>query len=118
MLGEVYAQITEGVPEDLLKRKQDNLDQQQAIAEQLTGISLAAEQKEKPSKLEADLDKLLTEFDEIEHQIRAANPRYASMTATQPQTLADVQQKHLYHGPVQLEYTLRSDRSDLFAVQQ
>ena len=32
MLGEVNAQITEGVPADLLKRKQDNLDRQQEIA--------------------------------------------------------------------------------------
>ena len=116
MLGEVNAQITEGVPADLLKRKQDNLDQQQAIAEQLTGISLAAEQKEKPSKLEADLDKLQTEFDEIENQIRAANPRYASLTAPPPQTLADVQQKVLDEGTVLLEYSLGSDSSYLFAV--
>jgi CHAT domain-containing protein len=116
MLGEVNAQITEGVPADLLKRKQDNLDQQQAIAEQLTGISLATEQKEKPSKLEADLDKLQTEFDEIENQIRAANPRYASLTAPQPQTLADVQQKVLDDGTVLLEYSLGSDSSYLFAV--
>ena len=118
MLGEVNAQITEGVPVDLLKRKQDNLDQQQAIAEQLTGISVATEQKEKPSKLEADLDKLQTEFDEIENQIRAANPRYASLTAPQPQTLADVQQKVLDEGTVLLEYSLGSDNSYLFAVTQ
>jgi hypothetical protein len=116
MLGEVNAQITEGVPADLLKRKQDNLDQQQAIAEQLTGISLGTEQKEKPSKLEADLDKLQTEFDEIENQIRAANPRYASLTAPQPQTLTDVQQKVLDEGTVLLEYSLGSDSSYLFAV--
>jgi CHAT domain-containing protein len=116
MLGEVNAQITEGVPPDLLKRKQDNLDQQQAIAEQLTGISLAAEQKEKPSQLEANLDKLQTEFDEIENQIRAANPRYASLTAPQPQSLAEVQQKVLDDGTVLLEYSLGSDNSYLFAV--
>jgi len=118
MLGEVNAQITEGVPADLLKRKQDNLDQQQAIAEQLTGISLGTEQKEKPSKLEADLDKLQTDFDEIENHIRGANPRYASLTAPQPQTLADVQQKVLDEGTVLLEYSLGSDSSYLFAVTQ
>jgi CHAT domain-containing protein len=116
MLGEVNAQITEGVPEDLLKRKQDNLDRQQAIAEQLTGVSLAAEQKEKPSQLETELDKLQTEFDQIENQIRAANPRYASLTAPQPQTLADVREKVLDEGTVLLEYSLGNDISYLFAV--
>src|SRR5437867_3229128 len=85
MLGEVNAQITEGLPADLLKRKQDNLDRQQEIADQLTGISLSGGQKEKPAKLDEELEKLQTEFDEIENQIRTSNPRYAALTAPQPQ---------------------------------
>lgn len=116
MLGEVNAQITEGVPADLLKRKQDNLDRQQEIAQQLTGVSLAADQKEKPSQMDADLDKLQTEYDDIENQIRTASPRYAALTGAQPQTLADVQQKVLDDGTVLLEYSLGSDSSFLFAV--
>jgi CHAT domain-containing protein/tetratricopeptide (TPR) repeat protein len=116
MLGEVNAQITEGVPPDLLKRKQENLDRQQEIAQQLTGISLEAEQKEKPAQLDANLDKLQTEFDEIENQIRTASPRYAALTAAQPQSLADVQQKVLDDGTVLLEYSLGNDSSYLFAV--
>src|SRR3984893_11488781 len=55
LLAETNSQITEGVPADLLKRKQINLEAQQEIAEQLTGISLAADQKKKPSDLEAEL---------------------------------------------------------------
>ena len=116
MLGEVNAQITEGVPTDLLKRKQDNLESQQQIADQLTGINLAADQKRKPSELEANLDKLQTEFDEIENQIRTASPRYAALTAAQPLSLADVQQKVLDDNTVLLEYCLGGDRSYMFAV--
>src|SRR3989440_5421028 len=89
MLGEVNAQIPEGVPADLLKRKQDNLDRQQEIAQQLSGVSLAADQKQKPSQLEGDLDTLQTEFDEIENQIRTASPRYAALTGSQPLSLAE-----------------------------
>jgi CHAT domain-containing protein len=116
MLGEVNAQITEGVPADLLKRKQDNLDRQQAIAEQLTGIALSGDQKQKPSDLENELDKLQTDFDDIENQIRTASPRYAALTATQPLSLADAQQKVLDDGTVLLEYALGNDASYLFAV--
>jgi CHAT domain-containing protein/tetratricopeptide (TPR) repeat protein len=116
MLGEVNAQITEGVPADLLKRKQDNLDRQQEIAQQLTGISLSGDQKQKPSQLEADLDKLQTESDDIENQIRTASPRYAALTGAQPQSLAEVQQKVLDDGTVLLEYSLGNDSSYLFAV--
>src|SRR5258706_8572595 len=116
MLGDVNGQITEGVAADLLKRKQDNLDRQQEIAAQLTGVSLGAEQKEKPSQLDADLDKLQTEYDDIENQIRIASPRYAALTGAQPQSLSDVQQRVLDDGTVLLEYSLGSDSSYLFAV--
>ncbi len=116
MLSEVNAQITEGVPPELLKRKQDNLDHQQEIAAVLTGVSLTPDQKQKPSQMDSDLEKLQTEFDEIENQIRTASPRYAALTGAQPQTLADVQQKVLDDGTVLLEYALGADNSYLFAV--
>jgi len=116
MLGEVNAQITEGVPPDLLKRKQENLDRQQEIAAELTGISLSGDQKQKPADLDAELEKLQTEFDDIENQIRTASPRYAALTGAQPLSLADVQQKVLDDNTILLEYSLGSDNSYLFAV--
>jgi CHAT domain-containing protein/tetratricopeptide (TPR) repeat protein len=116
MLSEVNAQITEGVPPELLKRKQDNLDRQQEIAQVMTGVSVAPDQKQKPSQMDSDLDKLQTEFDEIENQIRTASPRYAALAGAQPQTLSDVQQKVLDDGTVLLEYGLGNDNSYLFAV--
>jgi CHAT domain-containing protein len=116
MLGEVNAQITEGVPADLLKRKQDNLNRQQEIAAQLTGISLSGDQKQKPSQLEADLDKLQTEFDNIENQIRTASPRYAALTAARPLALTEVQQRVLDDNTALLEYSLGADASYMFVV--
>ncbi|MGH9881576.1 MAG: CHAT domain-containing protein, partial [Pyrinomonadaceae bacterium] len=117
LLSETNASVTEGVPADLLKRKQDNLDRQQEIAEQLTGIVVAAnDQKKRPSDLEAELEKLQVEFDEIENQIRTASPRYAALTAGQPLTLAEVQQKVLDPQTVLLEYSLGNDSSYLWAA--
>src|SRR6185503_3199057 len=116
MLADSNAQVTEGVPPALLKQKQDNLALQQEIAAQLTGVSLSADQKKRPSDLEKELDKLQTDFDEIENQIRTASPRYASLTATQPLSLADIQQKVLDDSTVLLEYSLGADSSYLFAV--
>jgi CHAT domain-containing protein/tetratricopeptide (TPR) repeat protein len=117
LLSETNAAVTEGIPADLLKRKQDNLDRQQEIAELLTGISLSADSdKKKPSDLEDELEKLQTEFDNIENQIRTASPRYASLTAGKPLSLADVQTNVLDDQTVLLEYSLGSEASYLWAV--
>jgi CHAT domain-containing protein/tetratricopeptide (TPR) repeat protein len=116
LLSETNAAVTEGIPADLLKRKQDNLDSQQEIAEALTGISLAADSDKKPSDLESSLEKLQTEFEEIENQIRTANPRYASLTAGKPLSLAEVQSNVLDDQTALLEYSLGRDASYLWAV--
>src|SRR5215813_9449267 len=117
LLSESNAAITEGVPADLLKRKQDNLDRQQEIAEILTGITISdAELKKKPAELDAELEKLQTDYEEIENQIRVASPRYASLTASQPLGLAEVQQQVLDDQTVLLEYALQTDASYLWVA--
>lgn len=117
LLSETNAAITEGVPAELLKRKQDNLDRQQDIADVLTGINVSTEElKSKPAELDAELEKLQTEYEEIENQIRTASPRYASLTSNKPMTLAEVQQNVLDDQTVLVEYALQADDSYMFAV--
>jgi len=117
LLSETDAAITEGVPAELLKRKQENLDRQQDIADILTGVNVSTEElKKKPSELDEELEKLQTEFEEIENQIRTASPRYASLTANKPLTLAEVQQNVLDDQTVLVEYALQTDDSYLFVA--
>jgi CHAT domain-containing protein len=117
LLADTGASVTEGVPADLLKQKQDNLDRQQDIADSLTGVSISNEElKKKPSELDSELEKLQTEYEEIENQIRTASPRYSSLTSNQPFTLADVQQRVLDDQTVLLEYSLQPDNSYLWVV--
>ena len=117
LLSETDAAITEGVPAELLKRKQENLDRQQDIADILTGVHVSTEElKKKPSELDEELEKLQTEFEEIENQIRTASPRYASLTANKPLTLAEVQQNVLDDQTVLFEYALQTDDSYLFVA--
>src|SRR5262249_21924143 len=97
--------------------KQENLDKQQDIADILTGVNVSTEElKKKPAELDADLEKLQTEYEEIENQIRAASPRYATLTANKPMTLAEVQQNVLDDHTVLVEYALQAEDSYLFAV--
>jgi CHAT domain-containing protein/predicted negative regulator of RcsB-dependent stress response len=117
LLAETDAAITEGVPAELLVRKQDNLDRQQDIADVLTGINVSNEElKKKPSELDEELEKLQAEYEEIENQIRTASPRYATLTANKPLTLAEVQQNVLDDKTSLVEYALQSDESYLFVA--
>ena len=117
MLSETDAAITEGIPAELLKRKQENLDRQQDIADVLTGVNISREEiKKKPSELDAELEKLQAEYEEIENQIRTASPRYATLTANKPLTLSEVQQNVLDDQTVLVEYALQPEDSYLFAV--
>ena len=117
LLSETDAAITEGVPAELLKRKQENLDRQQDIADVLTGVNVSTEElKKKPAELDAELEKLQTEYEEIENQIRTASPRYATLTANKPMTLAEVQQNVLDDQTVMVEYALQTEDSYLFVA--
>lgn len=117
LLSETGASISEGVPVELLKRKQENLQRQQEIAEQLTGISVSVEEpKTKAGDLEGELEKLQTEFNEIENQIRIASPRYAALTSGQSLSVAEVQQKVLDEKTILLEYSVGTEASYLWTV--
>jgi CHAT domain-containing protein/tetratricopeptide (TPR) repeat protein len=117
MLNEAGANITEGLPADLLQRKQENLNKQQDIAQQLMGTGQpAGTQSKSVQDLEAELAKLTTEYESLENQIRSASPKYSSLTAPQPLTLSEVQQQVLDANTVLLEYSLGRERSYLWAV--
>ncbi len=117
MLSEMGGAPTEGVPAELLKRKIANLDRQHEIAQDLSGVSLTGEPpKDSVDKLEDELEKLSTEYDSIENDIRRANPRYGALTAAQPLTLAEVQQQVLDDGTILAEYSLGRESSYLWVV--
>ena len=121
LLSETGTGITEGIPAELLKRKQENQEQQEAIAAQLTGVQFGGEasgeaRAKSPGDLESELGRLQTEFDSIENEIRAASPRYAALTTTEPLALAEIQQRVLDDGTALLEYSLGADQSYLWAV--
>lgn len=119
MLGESNVNITEGVPADLLKRKQDNLNRQQEIAQELSGLGGTEEGKKKSNAdLEAELNQLSVDYDSIENQIRAASPRYSSLTLPQPLTLAEVQAQVLDDKTALVEYNLGANESYMWAVTQ
>ncbi len=117
MLTESRTVISEGVAPATLKRKIEIIARQNEIMETLTGVALAADKaKADVPALEAELGKLANEQAALENQIRVANPRYASLTATQPLTLSDVQARVLDDKTALVEYSLGARSSILFLV--
>jgi CHAT domain-containing protein/tetratricopeptide (TPR) repeat protein len=117
LLGETGAEITEGVPAELLQRKRENQARQEEIAAALTGVTLPGEPPKKSlEELETELARLQDEFESVENQIRTASPRYAALTATKPLTLEEIRVQVLDDETALLEYSLGEYGSYLFAV--
>jgi CHAT domain-containing protein len=116
LLNESGAEITEGVPEELLREKRENQSRQDEIAAELTGVELGGEKKKKPEELEGELDELQDKLDSIENRIRTQSPRYAQLTAARTLTLEEMRGQVLDEGTALLEYSLGEERSYLFAV--
>ncbi|MDT5268975.1 MAG: hypothetical protein QOH49_1161 [Acidobacteriota bacterium] len=117
MLNESGAEITEGVPEELLREKRENQTRQAEIAAELTGVELGeTEKKKKPEDLENELDDLQTKLDSIENRIRTKSPRYAQLTAARPLALEEIRRQVLDDDTALLEYSLGEERSYLFAL--
>jgi CHAT domain-containing protein len=117
VLADGHAVISAGVPPDLIKRRSENLANQQLIGSQLTGVSLTGETpKQTFNDLEAELERLAAEFESLENQLKAANPRLKSLVHTRALTLEEVQRRVVDDETALLEYSLGEQSSYLFVI--
>jgi CHAT domain-containing protein/lipopolysaccharide biosynthesis regulator YciM len=115
MLSEAHADISQGVDPELLERArilQQALDNQINRRRTLLGSEGSAEF----AAVTKELDKLTTEYDEVNNRIRAASPHYFAVTQPEPLSLPEIQQQVLDEHTLLLEYKLGEDRSYLWAV--
>ncbi|MCM3870684.1 MAG: CHAT domain-containing protein, partial [Pyrinomonadaceae bacterium] len=117
VLADGHAVISAGVPPDLIKRRTENLANQQRIGAQLTGVSIAGETPQQTvTELDAELERLTAEFESLENQIKAASPRLNSLVHTRSLTLDEVQQRVLDDETALLEYSLGEQSSYLWVI--
>lgn len=113
---ESRADIRQGVDPTLLERERDL--QRQINAQELARTKLLSG-KPSPEQAEAaqkELQASLTQFQEVQAQIRANSPRYAALTQPEPLTVAEIQKQVLDNDTILLEYALGAERSYLWAV--
>lgn len=79
-------------------------------------LSGSKETDERAAALAQEITELTNEYDEVEAQIRAYNPRYAALGQPQPLSAREIQQQLLDDKTLLLEYALGEERSYLWAV--
>ena len=112
MLNESRSDLRQGVRADLLEKERTLQQQLNEKASALLGGRSAKEN----AQFRADIDKINTEYERVQAQIRAESPRYAALTQPQPLSLAEIQQQVLDKDSLLLEYALGPIESYLWVV--
>src|SRR5262249_413869 len=106
----------QGVAPELLEREhslQQRLNSREQARMQLLSGKHTEEQAEAERK---ELETLLTQYQELQAQIRQKSPHYAALTQPQPLSLNEIQQQILDDDTLLLEYSLGKNQSYLWAV--
>ena len=113
-LVEARSDIRQGVDPSLLEHERSVQQKLDDASEQL---SRALSSKGADVKSARDqLERVTTEYRQVEAQIRTSSPRYAALTQPEPLTAARIQREILDDDSVLLEFALGEKRSWLWAV--
>jgi CHAT domain-containing protein/tetratricopeptide (TPR) repeat protein len=125
-LAEAQVNIREGVPPELLERERTLKKQINARAEQQARLSKPAgkaQEKEgvekervEKERVEKEIDSLLTEYEEVQAEIRYKSPSITTLANSETLTVPLIQQHLLDHDTLLLEYSLGEKRSYVWAV--
>lgn len=115
LLREARADIRQGVDVSLLTQERRVGQELSTKAERHAELILSG-QKEEALQVAREVDRLTSEYEEIETQIRSTSPRYAALTQPEPLTLKEIQRQVLDDDSLLLEYMLGDERSYVWAV--
>ena len=116
MLSAAHVNIQRGVDRNLLERErslQADITGKSNYRIRLMGQNHTEEQID---ALDKEIAEFLSQYQEIEAQIRAGSPSYAALTQPQPLTAKQVQKHLLDRDTLLLEYLLGPERSHLFLL--
>jgi CHAT domain-containing protein/tetratricopeptide (TPR) repeat protein len=105
-----------GVDAELLKRERTLQELLNRKAEQQIRLLHGKHTPEQAAAVAKEITSFTTRLQEVNTQIRVANPRYAALTQPEPLSLKQVQEQVLDADTLLLEYALGSKRSYMWAV--
>lgn len=116
LLTEAGADLRADLRGDLLERERALRRRLRAKMERQVRVLAGTHSEEESRGLATEVDSLAGELQELEAEIRDANPRYASLVQTKALDLGGIQKDVLDDQTVLLEYFLGERRSVLWAV--
>lgn len=114
-LAEAGADIRQGVEVELLESEQQVRERIDGKAERLVQLLNGTQSQDQAALLKQELESLLTQYREVQAEIRSRSPKYAALTQPKPLTARQIQEQ-IGDGALLLEYALGSERSILWAV--
>jgi CHAT domain-containing protein/tetratricopeptide (TPR) repeat protein len=116
LLAESRADIRQGVDPELLGGERALAQQLANAAARRRRLSLSKQAGGEAVAVDREIKALTTRLEDVESQIRAVSPRYASLTQPRPLGLKEIQQQVLDSDTLLLEYWLGEARSFLWVV--
>jgi CHAT domain-containing protein/Tfp pilus assembly protein PilF len=115
-LAEARVDIRQGADLSLLERERTLQVTLTAKSNRKISLLEGEHTEEQVAAFGKEIDALLSQYQEVEGQIRATSPSYAALTQPQPLGAKEVQQQLLDAATVLLEYALGEKRSFVFVV--
>ena len=115
-LAEARANIRQGVALELLGRERALQQKLDVTAERQARLFSSIHTEEQAAAVKRETEALLTQYQEVETEIRANSPRYAALTQPVPLSLQDIQLQVVDGDTLLLEYALGDEKSYLWAV--
>lgn len=115
-LSESRADIRQGVDPALIERELSTRQQLNAKAERLMRLLREKHSLQEEDEARNKLAELVTDYRNIEAQIRAQSPSYAALTQPQALNLQQIQQRVLDEDTILIEYALGEEHSYAFVV--
>jgi CHAT domain-containing protein len=114
-LAEARANIRQGVPPELLQRERTLQKKLDVAAERQARLFSSPHTEEQLAAVKTETEAVLTEYQEVETEIRGNSPRYAALTQPDPLSVKEIQQV-VDADTLLLEYALGDEKSYLWAV--
>jgi CHAT domain-containing protein/Tfp pilus assembly protein PilF len=116
MLTEAHLDIRKDVDPALLERERSLREKLAASTNYQIRLLNRAQSGPRTAATIKEIEQLLTEYQQVQGQIRASSPSYAALTQPRPLTVREVQQQLLDQETVLLEYELGDERSYVWVV--